>query len=243
MIYNLKHYQLRNNELLEFLAEVIAICNQYSTEPMKLAVVIAVLVADTAEFDKYFKLAPGSQITNELRKLDKNRDNCINGIHLVLEGYAYHYDPAIQKAAHDLILSMDKYGRGLSRLSYEAESSTIKSLVNDWKTNPILVAALTLLAMTAWTVELETSNNLFFSRYMARVNEKASAPQIKTLDQRKITVASYLELIKQIEARIVMAEEPIYNDIVNNLNVIITRYNAIADSHIDDSDAPNAPQA
>lgn len=243
MIYRIRHYNLHNSELLQFLAEVLAVCSQFSTEPMNLAAVILALRNSTTLFDDCFKVAQGSQITDELRELDGKRDDCLVGIHYVLLGYSYHFQNDIKKAAEDLLFSMDKYGTSLSSLNYESESSTITNLIHDWKTTPSLVAALTLLSMGTWSTQLETSNNNFLESYRLRNNEKATKPQVKTFNQRKAAVASYQTLVNQIEARITMDDNTIsYQDFVNNLNVLINRFNIIGDSHITENDNPNTPK-
>ena len=230
MIYNYRIAQLRNSELLQFLADVLTLCSQYSTEPMKLAVVILALSSSTTEFDKCFKIAPGSAFTDELIFLDGNRDKCIKGIRTVIVGYTNHYQPAIQKAAKDLLASIDKYGKKIYALNYESETNTITNLVADWKAT-VLAAALTLLNLLDWSTELDTSNKIFNTKYMSRLDEKTNLPQVKTFICRKQAIECFTELVNHIEARALLAEEPIYDPLINHLNTLVARYNQIADSH------------
>lgn len=230
MFNKFHYYDLRNRELLQFLADVITACNQHSTEPMKLAAVFLAFSKKTAEFDKCFKIAPGSTITNELIKLDNRRDKCVKGIKSVLVGYRNHYQADKIKAASDLLACMNKYGKRIYSLNYEGETSSISSLINDWKIASC-VAALTLLNLLEWSSELDISNRLFNDSYMSRVDEAASLPQVKTFESRKEAVDGFLELLKQIEARAVMSEDPIYSSLINSINVLIERYNQIGASH------------
>lgn len=230
MFTTFHYYDLRNRELLQFFGDVITACKQHSTEPMKLAAVLLAFSKNTAEFDKCFKIAPGSTITNELIKLDNRRDKCLKGIYSVLKGYRNHYQDDKVKAASDLLACMNKYGKRIYALNYEGETSSISSLINDWKIASY-VAALTLLNLIEWSNELDISNKLFNDKYMSRVDEEASLPQIKTFESRKEAIDGFLELMKQIEARAIMSEEPIYTNLINSINVLIDRYNQIGDSH------------
>jgi hypothetical protein len=231
MIYKVRIYKLRISELLQFLNDVIKLVNQHSTEPMQLAAVITALVTDTNNFDKYFKLEMGSAITQELIDLDSRRDECIIGIRLILEGYSRHFDEATKAAAKNLLANMDKYGSQIYNLNYQAETSTISSLINDWNSMGTLTGAVSKLNLAAWVNELNTVNTLFNDSYLKRVDEKGSAPQIKSIDARKKAIVTYKTLIQHIEAKAILAQGETFTTLINNLNVLATKYNTIADSH------------
>lgn len=231
MIQKIRVHKLRASELLQFLNDAIKLCNQQSTEPMKLATVITALITDTNSFDRLFKLNPGSAITLELIDLDDRRDNCVMGIHQVLEGYSHYFEAVLRTAAQNLLNNMNKYGSSIYDLNYQAETRTITNMLNEWTTSSTLAAAVTTLNLGAWTTELKTANNLFNERYLQRVDEKASAPQINSFQARKKAIASYRQLIQQIEARATLAEDQTYNSLINSLNALIDKYNTLGDSH------------
>ena len=237
MIYKIRHYNLRNNEILSFFNDVLNACNQFSTEPMKLAVFITVLLTDVTNFDKVFKLSQGSAITNELLAIDARRDNCLTGMHMVLDGYTRHFQAEIKKAAQDLIKSMDKYGKPLAALNYPAETSTAKSLVNDWTIIPLLANAIITVNFSSWVAELTTSNNLFYEKYNARLDEK-SLSQIKTYDARMKAIASYKKLVTQIESGANFIGDNSFDALINAINARVAQYNIIADSHVGEEEDP-----
>lgn len=231
MIYKVRIHKLRISELLQFLNDVTKLVTQQSTEPMQLAAVITALVTDTNSFDKYFKQEMGSAFTLELINLDSRRDECIIGIRLVLEGYSRHFDGTTKAAAQNLLANMNKYGSQIYNLNYQAETSTISSLVNDWNSMGTLTGAVSKLNLSAWVNELNTVNTLFNDSYLKRVDEKGSAPPIKSIEARKKVIATYKALIQHIEARAILAEDETFIPLINNLNALVTKYNTIADSH------------
>lgn len=240
MIYYIHHYHLRNNELLQFMTDILKVCSQHSTEPMKLAAFITALVTDTGTFDQLFKLDPASPITQELINLDNLRDDCLKGINKVLDGYSYYFLPANRDAAKLLINSMNKYGTKIYQLNYPAETTSIVSLVSDWKNTPALASAITLLNLDAWVTELTTRNTAFNDKYLSRAMEQSSLPQVKTFDARVKLVASYKNLTDQIEAGAKFMGDNSYNVLINLMNELITKYNVIADSHITEKKKPTA---
>lgn len=238
MINRPRFYKLRNSEFLQFLVDVLSLCNNIGIEAKKLTAVILALQKDTTEFDECFKLTAGSSISEELIELDSRRDYCIIGIRQCLVGYCNHFSPEIKKASEELLMSMDKYGKKIYNLNYPSETSTINSLLDDWKNNPHLAAGIAILKLEDWTKELQTANTIFNERYLLRVNEKASAPQVKAFTTRKKAIASFNNLVKHIEAHATLAEDQTYNGLINNLNTLISKYNAIADSHISKKETP-----
>lgn len=231
MIQKVRTYALRSSELLQFLIDVTKLCSQQSNKSMKLDGVLAELKADTDSFDQAFRLDQASAITAELINFDGRRDECIAGISLVLDGYTRYFDPGVKAAALALKTNMDKYGNRIYDMNYQAETSTINSLVKEWSTNGILKAAVNTLNLGAWVNELKKANDLFNELYLKRVDEKASAPQIKGFDSRKKAISAYRKLVQQTEARAVIAEDQTYTALINNLNALIAKYNIIADSH------------
>jgi 6,7-dimethyl-8-ribityllumazine synthase len=242
MITKIHVYTLRVGELLQFLYDVLTECKQKATEAMKLAAATAALQTDTEAFDKHFKLSPGSPITLELIALDDRRDDSVVGLGLVLEGYMHHFDAVTKKAAQDLLWNMGKYGPSIAKLNLPTETSTINSFLQEWTADTTLAAAVTTLNLTAWTTELKTANNLFNEKYIARSNDKGSAPQIKTVEARKKAVNTYRNLITKIEGGAVFPEGLPYDALVNGLNAIINKYNILADSHKKEKDEEEPPK-
>lgn len=236
MIKKIRISNLRNNELLQFLNDILIACTQCSTEPMKLTAVVATLLTDTTMFDKLFKLDPSSPITQELVDLDRQRDNCLRGMHMVLEGYSLHFEDATKSAAQTLLQCMDKYGKSLHKLNLPAETSTIKSLVTDWTTIPAMISAVTQVNFGKWITELSTRNTNFNEKYISRSNNKATAPHVKTYDARMKVTESYRKLVSMVESGATFVGDGSYDNLINLINELVAKYNIIAESHVEDKD-------
>lgn len=231
MINKIRFHYLRMGEFIEFLYDVLIICQQKTTEAMKLAASIAALQTDTETFDQNFKLDPGSPVTQELIDLDDRRDDCIIGIRYLLEAYVRYFTQAMKSAARSLLDSMDKYGTSIARLNFPTETSTINSLLEEWETKPVLSGAVTTLTLSAWITELKTVNASFKQKYVTRSTDKGSEGNLKTLEVRKAALNAYRNLIQRIEAGATLADDNSYAELIASLNVHIDKYNLIADSH------------
>ena len=218
---------LHNDELVQFLNDSLTVCKQQNVDKLNLTGQVTNLDTQTTAINAVFKIAKGSSITEKVVALDKRRDGNIIGIHTYTEGLTYHFDPSMQEAAKTILYSIDKYGKNLYLLNYQAETSTINKLINDWTNDTKLVEALAKLNLTDWAKELKTSNDLFNETFLRRVDEKSTEEGIKFAELRKASIESFRNLVKHIEARATLATDVSYDAIIKPLNALIEKYNRL----------------
>jgi hypothetical protein len=116
-------------------------------------------------------------------------------------------------------------------LNYQAESSTISSLIKDWENDVRLTEGLELLHLSPWKVELTASNGAFMDLYTSRTQELGA----KSLDTLKIkrteAMAAYELLIKVLEARAILDGNGMYTKIINEINALIEQYKTMLNDH------------
>jgi len=221
---------LRNNEFIQFVKNFLAVLNENELETLKLKPEYDELQALLATMVALFMPAQSSQFTKTLQEDDNRRDRAISGIQSMINTYVYHYDADKREASDILLNSLKKYGAHITKQNYQGETATISAIVQEWKREDALVAALGKLSLTDWVNELETSNLEFDAHYLERIKEDAASPEIKIVDLRKEITQAYRKLSSRISAFSIISEVPTYADIIKRSNSLIGKYNFVVDS-------------
>jgi hypothetical protein len=228
--------KFRMSEIIQFLNDVIKLFQKYNPTTLLVVDELTALQAKTAALEAGFKLESGSVISDELVQLDGRRDDCLIGIKLSAEAYSHHFDAAYKTAAESILNSMAKYGSELTKLNYQAETSTISSLIDEWSKNATLTKAFTKLALVAWGTQLKTLNDQFNTRYLARVSEQGAAVHTDNLVLRDYARQAYVTLITNTEARATLNKAGLYTPLLNDLSVLIKKYNLLVDARAQEKD-------
>lgn len=218
---------LRHNEYIQFIRNFLEILSDYDLETLKIKTQSDSLSALIENMIALYMPDRGSALTKLLQEDDERRDKAINGIQSAIFAYTYHYDVEVKGAANVLLPSIKKYGTGIAKQNYQAETAIIDSIVEEWKREAVYVDALSKLSLTDWLNELETSNTKFNTDYLERVKENAEAPEVKIVDLRKQINEAYHVLIDRIAAFDTIGEGVEYANIIKLTNSLIEKYNAV----------------
>ncbi len=228
---NKAHFpKFRVSELLQYFNDALSICDKNNPVQLQITDKVEIARASVVALEGTFKLDQASALSAELLALDQRRDACLTGIRMFADACTYHFDAAKLTAATSIVTSIDKYGKNLVRMNYQAETSTIKSITDSWINDSKLASALELLQLNDWVAELKLSNELFNKAYLARVEEKSVAPQTNSgIELRKLAVDAFRELTNNIYARATLTPV-IYDALISQLNVLTDKYNQLVDS-------------
>ncbi|WP_310560651.1 DUF6261 family protein [Flavobacterium sp.] len=230
--------KLRNAEYLQFIKNYLAIVLRNDPTVLKILAKYDALVGKGNELDALFKKILANEKTAEILALDERRDDAVNGIYYVAQGYDYHFDPTLKSAGTLIKESFSVYGGGISRLNYQAETATITSLIMDWENKAPLVGAFTTLNLTAWKNELKAANIAFDEKFLDRTQEYGDATPENLKSKREETNVVYYALRDRIDAYHLLAEttpSP-YTTVINQLNALIDQYNSLLNNR-----APEVP--
>jgi hypothetical protein len=231
--------KFRIGELVQFLYDVLGICDKNKPEVLLITAQVTSTRTSAKELDNNFKLDQGSSLSSVLVTEDQRRDRALIGIHSCIEGYTYHFDTTIREAAILLLASIEKYGSNIQQQNYQAETSSVNSILESWTTDSKLAAALVTLKMVDWAAELKTANTLFNGTYLLRVEEKGEAPSADTFELRKAAIARYRELVNEISAQTTIVKNTTYDKVTNELNVLIHSYNMLVANRGSDDKTKN----
>ena len=220
---------LRNAEYLQYIKNYLAIVQRNDPTVLKIQAQYDALMSKSNELDALFKKILANENTADILALDGRRDDAINGIYYVAQGYEYHFDPQLQTAASLIKDSFSVYGGGIAKLNYQAETATITGLITDWENKAPLVAAFTTLNLTDWKNELKAANTQFDERYLDRTQEYGNATPENLKSKREETNAVYYALRDRIEAYHLLVDVPPspYTTVINQLNALIDQYNTL----------------
>lgn len=230
--------KLRNAEYLQYIKNFFAIVQRNNPTLLQVQAKYDALVSKSDELDALFKKILANENTAGILALDVRRDNAINGMYCVAQGYDYHFDPLLQAAGEKIKDSLSLYGGGISRLNYQAETATINSLIMDWENKPELTAAISTLNLGDWKNELKAANAAFDEKYLDRTQEYGDATPENLKTKRDETNSVYYALRDRIDALHLLVDVPPspYTTVINQLNALIDQYNAVLKNR-----APEAP--
>lgn len=230
MIYKAHLKRFWISEVLQFMHETYSICNKFDVENLQIADKVIALRAASLALDSSFKRDCTSEFSSEIVALDQRRDVCIIGIRMGADAYTYHFDFEKSSAAAAIINSIDKFGKVVTLMNYQSETSTIESIIESWATDSKLATAIQTLHLTDWVNELKTTNELFSKAYHSRMDQKLQNPKINTVELRQKAIDAYQILITNIEARSILARPNLYDELVNQINELVEKYNVLVDN-------------
>lgn len=222
--------KFRISELIQFNHDAVTICKSNGVPELPMAELMYNLQQATAALDNTFKLEQGSAISAEIIQADARRDTAITGIRLIANSFTYHFDPSLQLAGEAIVKSIDKYGDTIQRLNYQAETSTITSITDSWINDVRLNKAINDLKLADWANELKLANDKFNQLFMARVEEKGNTQKAQTLELRHAAIENYRVLATNIEAYRTITSNGSYTPIINQLNELTNKYNALVNT-------------
>lgn len=225
MYVSILYPKLRNNEFIQFFKNLTEILQSNDPEKLNIKIQLEELLPVLVLFADLYKPDRGSEITEELQEIDAQRDSCLQGIELQIKSFTHHYKPAKQEAAIQLSNSLETYGTGIARQNYQAETSTVNSILSKWEKERILIKSLTVLNLTDWADVLKSLNTQFNEKYLTRIADQAEAPEQKSIDLRVQIIDKYRTLMAHLQAYTTLSRDNSYEKVNKQINTLIEQYN------------------
>lgn len=228
MINRITLMSLRNGEFAQFIADVLATTKNNDPALLKVQIQYDQLLQDSISLEKLFKTPVNTALSDALLALDERRDNALNGILTLVNGYNYSTDSTIKYAAQILKKHLSVFGTGVARDNYQSETATIRSIIDDWDNMPEYDIALDALNLVTWKNELEIANNQFAKQYLARAQEAGMASPDTLKAKRLETNTAFYALRNNIDAYFTINNGAApFGNTVASLNGLIDNYNAL----------------
>ncbi len=224
--------KLRNSEFIQFIADLLSIFQKQNTTELGIKEQIDPIIPDLESMKTIHGTMKGSDISDELKAIDDRRDDCIKGIHAVLEGFTYHFDTNIKEAAQTLLNTIDTFGASIAKQNYPTETTSLKGIIDIFNTQEKAKSAVALLNIGTWANQTEKENNLFNTRYLDRVDETAKLTDDKIKELRKSITEKYFTLRDHVTAHATLKQNENYKLIIDQLNSLIEKYNGIVKKRV-----------
>jgi hypothetical protein len=212
---------LRNEEWFNFFTEFKTFVTERSPEALDIVELYALFLTLYVLADEALEKLLKSGYTQVIIDADAQRDDVFRGLTTAVQSASFHYDPVRREAATELSLVLDHYGN-LAVRPYNEETAAIGNLIQDLRGR--YAGAVQTLDLAGWVDELERRNNAFETAVLDRNRETAAKPDLNLRDLRRQINSCYLDIVRRIEAAILLRGEGAYADFVRTLNANIDRY-------------------
>jgi len=225
MINSVNFKLFRKSESVQFFNDIVTLCSESNPKALNIEAQFSTLSECVNSLNMNFVTDRSSEITNDLIALDQRRDKAITCLRMLTEGYTNHFDPAKSEAAKLLLQAIDKYGSRISKMNYQAETSTLENLGDVLQNDASVSDLVNKLNLSELTVEMIEANRAFNTRYLDRVREEAGQNEVATGELIKKSIACYRLLTAHIEAHNTLNSSGELSTLIDRINELIQRYN------------------
>lgn len=220
-------YEFHSNEFIQFGNNVVSICDESNPQELKIREPLEKLRASLTDLEDIYKISQASAITSKLTELDDRRDNAIIFLRKLGDTFTNHFDEARQIAGQKLVEVIDKYGTPIYKQNYQAETGSLKNLINELETSSEYREILDLLEGTEMLNEMKTANELFDKKYLLRNDQEAGKDDESFGERRLEAKNNYRDLVQHIEGWATVTPTDGYTNLINRFNHLIARYNQV----------------
>lgn len=220
--------KLRNSEFIQFIRQTTQLLADNDPVVLKVETQYNTLASQLLSLEDLHKKSLSSTLTATIETLDKERDNALTSIGMIVDGYLNAPDASLQDAAALLKSSIKNYGNSFSeitRLNYNAQTASLISLMNEWEGSADITAAISALSLTNFVAQLKTANTNFDTAYKQRTQEYAEATPESVSETRIAVLPNYYELRDVLEAYEIVESAPERLTAMHQLNALIDQYN------------------
>lgn len=215
--------KFRKGEIIQYMRNVTKVYQGYDTKVLNLESHITPLVTATDELSDIYKRRPDSDLTSGLRMLDNERMLKLRGLKMYLNVQSRFLDNDQKEAARILINNYDDHITNGTASSPQEKTANIIALLNNWKQDADLAAAVQSLAMQPMIDKLVEVNEGFDAKHVNRsLKDKI---QSLTLEKRAKLVDLYMALLSHTEAYSIVSEQKeTYKTILNEVSLVHKNY-------------------
>lgn len=227
MIVSIDLVRLRNAEYIQFNKDALTIVRDNNPVLLGVQPQYDGLHNMVGVLEDIFVTEQGSAITADVSGFDARRDLAITGFSMLVSAYTYHFNPVTVKHAETINRQIAKYGTGIARQNYQAETAIIDNLLADLA-RPDVAAAVTALNLGDWRTELEQANTAFNAAYLQRTQQIGASGKDKLLAKRLETNEAYYRLRNFLDSYYTINEGAApWGKTCQELNALIEQYNTM----------------
>lgn len=195
------------------------------------------LVSANAALGKGLRQGQKNLITDELSKLDADRDADIRVIFRTTRSYQRRADPQQKSAANTLMLFLGSY-KGLESLPLDVETRVVNDMLGKYSASDELKAAAVTLGVEPIFASLENKNNIFAERYKQR-NTEVVARATSGWVQKPAAKAAYQHFCSSLEIVLNYTPDAVLEALFYKMDDLRKKYHQIEGKS--GTDTPDTP--
>jgi hypothetical protein len=223
-ILKFKVSNLRNEEHYMFHLDFSGLVTQYTPAALGIEPMYPAYLAALRAEEQSLNVIKASAITSELTDADTRRDYTFSGLLGTIRSAMKHFDPEISKSAARLKMLLGTYGYVPSK-PYDQETAALIKLVSELE-GPY-APDVAKLGIAGWVEKLKTQNTEFDNLKNQRYGESTLKPQQNLKQARIVTDNAYRNMVKLINALMVVNGAAQYEAFVGALNQRIENYRRV----------------
>lgn len=222
----------RASECAQFVSDAVSICSKKDITALGIEKQVNDLSESATKLITSLNLKQGNAITTSINNADNRRDSAFTCFRTMTIAFTNHFDSRKRNVASELLETIDNFGSQITKLNYQAETSTIDALCSRIDSSTDLTTHVEFLGMTDILNEIKSANTQFNATYLSRVEDEASKQGKTASELTKESITLYRALENHINAHQVLNSSEEFTTIVNELNQLIEKYNATIDARI-----------
>ena len=223
----MKLRQLHNSEYVLFVKQLINIINKYFPDALHLTRALGGVTSMVPQLEKIRAKEKRNALTQQLKEIDKSRDNYIRVIHAQVKNIGKLNLLITDAFVKTISRLLEKYGHDLATANYPTESQQIIALLTAYNASQELKTAAEGLNIAQYFDALDEANSQFEEIFMARIKIKASTEKVDSLAIRLVTDIRLTEFYKAIEYCSREYDDLDYATPVAELNHLISYYKTV----------------
>ena len=158
-----------------------------------------------------------SEQTNELVKINKQREELYAGLFYHYQSSLRHYDAGKREAANNISYIMKSIAY-IHNMSNTNRGGSIRKIISNIR-KPQNTEIVEMLQLAGWLDALDTLNKLYQKTDASRNSERSMRGNGNVLVARKATDKAYQDIMKRVNALMILNETEEYSHFVRLLNV------------------------
>ncbi|MDR0726233.1 MAG: DUF6261 family protein [Prevotellaceae bacterium] len=166
-----------------------------------------------------------SSYTGEIKVQNNKRNTAFRGLSDQVKSSTNHFNLEKQKAALQISIVLDNYGNIAAR-PIDQETAAIDDLLRELRGSNYS-ESIALLNLEEWLTQLDIENRRFRELMFARYEESAKRPTANMRETRIKVDKAFMDIVRTIEALVLINGITDYEPFIIKLNVIIEHYKNI----------------
>ena len=238
----IKKYSLDKARVMEFyqaMSNVKTFLAKENLQTLQLEKVAKTFNEKFTAFDEALTPVRKSDLTQKIQELDTQRDNLLSGFSAHLKAFQHFSEPAGKEAAQRLLLSVEKFGKGIQEKPIQEETAIITNLLQDMA-QASAQQDLKTIGAKPWTDALKNANTALEQHHNSRTEQQSTIEVGKTKTTRQEIAEAFRVLVQTINALALLNGKDAYTNLANAISQVVKNANQTsgkADKPTDPADA------